>query len=174
VSAVARLRLDVADLLDRPGATRSFSEHLDVPANGACPSATVDVELQISSMIDGLGVSGTIHGESETTCSRCLNPLTIPVEIEVREAFLEQGQETDEDEAYLLEGSQIDLEPLIRDSLTLNLPAYPRCREDCEGLCPSCGTPRASGCDCKTTDGDPRLAALANIKIRSDDARPEA
>ena len=174
MAAPARLRLDVADLLDRPGASHPFREHLDVPAIGACPPFEIQADLQLTSMIDGIGIYGTLRGLSETTCSRCLAPVTVPVDIEVREAFLAPGEETEEDEAYPLEGSMIDLEPLIRDALTLNLPAYPRCAEECEGLCPSCGTPRATGCDCTPTTVDPRLAVLGDLQIRSDDARPEA
>lgn len=168
------LRLDVADLLDRPGASRSFSEHLDVPAVGGCPPSTIDAELSLTSMLDGVSVHGTLHGTAAASCSRCLTPLQVPVEIEVREAFLEPGEETEEDEAYPLEGTLVDLEPLLRDALILNLPTYPRCAEDCVGLCPICGAPRADGCDCTPTTGDPRLAVLADLKIRSNDARSQA
>ena len=47
--------------------------------------------------------------------------------------------EADEDEASRLEGDLIDLEPLLRDEVVLDLPFQPLCREDCAGLCVECG-----------------------------------
>ncbi len=145
-----------------------------MPALGACPAFEIDADLHLSAMLDGLSAYGTLRGRAPSTCSRCLTPITVEMDVEIREAFLEPGAETEADEAYPLEGAQIDLEPLIRDAVTLNQPIYPRCREDCPGLCPTCGARRDDGCGCTPATGDPRLAVLADIEIRSDDARPEA
>ena len=38
-----------------------------------------------------------------------------------------------------MEGDLVDLEPLLRDGVVLDLPFQPLCREDCEGLCAECG-----------------------------------
>ena len=34
----------------------------------------------------------------------------------------------------------IDLEPLVRDAVLLELPLAPLCSDTCLGLCPQCGT----------------------------------
>ena len=60
------------------------------------------------------------------------------------------GGGTDGDEeAYPLTGDELDLEPLARDAVLLELPLAPLCSEDCRGLCPQCGANwNTEPCDC--------------------------
>lgn len=177
VSADARLRLDIGDILDIPGASRTLHERLVVPGTSSSPAAELVLDASLDSMLDGIGVHGTLIGQATTQCSRCLEPMMIPVEATVREVFLSPGEETAEGEAYEVRGVEIDLEPLIRDHVALDLPAYPRCREDCAGLCPTCGIDRNTmTCSCTTVSIDPRLRVLADLEPMegTQDARPEA
>ena len=60
----------------------------------------------------------------------------------------------------------VDLEPLIRDALLLELPAVPLCRPDCQGLCPRCGVDHnLTSCDCVDAEPDPRWAALRALDL---------
>jgi uncharacterized protein len=60
---------------------------------------------------------------------------------------------------------EIDLGELLREQFYLALPMKPLCREDCQGLCPVCGTNRNTApCDCKTDWVDPRMEALRNLR----------
>jgi len=72
-----------------------------------------------------------------------------------------------EGETYLLPADDVlDLEPLVRDVLLLELPAVPLCRTDCQGLCPDCGVDHnVTSCDCSTSEPDPRWAALRSLDI---------
>ena len=64
------------------------------------------------------------------------------------------------------EGTEVDLTPLVYEQVMLALPTRPLCGEECRGLCPQCGINRNSGqCACATEAGDPRWAALRNLKI---------
>ncbi len=70
------------------------------------------------------------------------------------------GPEADE-ETYELGSDYLDLAPLARDAILLDLPLAPLCREDCAGLCPTCGADRnEEACDCPTEVIDPRWVAL--------------
>lgn len=170
VTSDARLRLDVGALLDRPGASRPLREHLAVPGTSASPAFDADIDLMLSGLAEGIGVFGSVRGVVATVCSRCLESLVAPVEAEVRELYLAPGEETADAEAYALEGRELDLEPLIRDTLALTLPAYPRCDDDCKGLCPACGVNRNdTTCTCSTTTTDPRLRALADLPMTRKD-----
>lgn len=83
------------------------------------------------------------------------------------EASEELGVELgDEDlDLYGYEGEEIDLAPMLREQLVLAVPFAPLCTEACKGLCPQCGGDRnQEACDCEPP-GDPRLAALKNLKI---------
>jgi uncharacterized protein len=71
-----------------------------------------------------------------------------------------------EGETYRLDHDALDLQPLVRDALVLDLPHTPLCGPECRGLCPNCGTDRnTSSCDCETHDTDPRWAALRSLDL---------
>ena len=65
-----------------------------------------------------------------------------------------------DEDTYPIEGDHLDLQPLVRDALLLELPLAPLCREDCRGLCPECGADlNAAPCECRPA-GDPRWGPL--------------
>jgi uncharacterized protein len=72
--------------------------------------------------------------------------------------------ETVDEEGY--EGKEIDLAPGIREQILLALPPSPLCKEDCQGLCPTCGKDLNEGaCECDRTVTDPRWEALKAIQL---------
>lgn len=120
----------------------------------------VDVELQFVADT-ALDAVGTVSAPYRGTCRRCLRPVEGKLEVPVRERFEERFVE---DETYPLAHSQIDLGPMARDTVMLELPRAPLCREDCLGLCPECGADRNEGaCSCEAP-ADPRWAALDQLR----------
>jgi len=111
----------------------------------------------------------------EGVCARCLEtfsmPLSTPFEFvlsraEPKEAI--QELHTDDLAFSFYAGDEIDLTPLVGEQAILSLPTRAVCREDCRGLCPSCGANLNSApCDCKDRAPDPRLAVLANVRART-------
>ena len=60
----------------------------------------------------------------------------------------------------------IDLEPMVRDALLLELPLAPLCNPDCAGLCATCGANHnLTRCECVTSEIDPRWAALRSLEL---------
>ena len=60
---------------------------------------------------------------------------------------------------------ELDLEPVIRDAISLAEPIAPLCRPDCPGLCRVCGQDLATAPGHAHPDEvDPRLAALADLR----------
>jgi uncharacterized protein len=119
-------------------------------------------------------VSGRLAGELELVCSRCLEPFTTPVSTDFDLTYVprtenvgEGEQEVEEDDlsTAFYADDQIDLGQLIGEQFQLALPMKPLCRDDCQGLCPHCGTNLNTGaCDCETRWTDPRLEALRHLK----------
>lgn len=75
--------------------------------------------------------------------------------------------ELDEIDAEPFDGKTIDLDPIVREQVLLALPVTVVCREDCKGLCPTCGQDLNEQ-DCghgKVKDVDARLARLKDIKL---------
>jgi len=135
----------------------------DVPVDAL---ATVNVTLQ--SFVGGLHVRGTVAAPWQGTCRRCSLPVLGVAEVAVRERFVDELKE-DDDEVYLIVNDFIDLAPLVHDAIFLELPLAPLCREDCQGLCPVCGIDRNEAtCQCQQP-GDPRWATLESLRFTGDE-----
>ncbi len=120
-------------------------------------------------------VRGKIEADVEVGCDRCLAPVAMPLEVEFETAFIPQEKAAGEPEHVELlaedmglaafDGDAIDLDDLVREQLLLALPSRNLCREDCQGLCPTCGADLNAGhCGCARDETDPRWAALAGWK----------
>ena len=65
-----------------------------------------------------------------------------------------------------LDNQRVDLRPAVREQLLLALPMVAVCREDCKGLCGSCGQNlNEKTCGCRQDHGDPRWQALKRLKL---------
>ena len=108
-------------------------------------------------------VTGTVTAPWQGMCRRCLGEARGAVTAEVRELF-EEG--SDGEETYPLKGDQVDVAQMVRDAVLLDLPAAPLCREDCRGLCATCGANLNEAGDDHDhpEDRDPRWAALDQLK----------
>jgi uncharacterized protein len=126
--------------------------------------AEVWAEVDLDSVDGGIEVSGQVEAPWHGECRRCLRPVSGRLSVDVREMYRPRppGEPADQDEeTYPLKGELLDLRPLVRDAILLDLPIAPLCRPDCAGLCPTCGADLAEGsCDCPPAAGDPRWAAL--------------
>ncbi|WP_344152334.1 DUF177 domain-containing protein [Nocardioides koreensis] len=124
--------------------------------------------------MEGVLVTGTAHAGLEGECVRCLEPITDELEGQFQELFVYDDHATSEedDEASLLEGDLLDLEPLLRDAVVLALPFQPLCQDDCPGLCPECGARLADDPDHGHEAAiDPRWAKLSGLE--QDPEQPE-
>jgi len=64
----------------------------------------------------------------------------------------------------LPEDGHIDLSPLVREYMLLDIPIKPLCSTDCKGLCPVCGENlNETQCGHTTESIDPRLAVLKSL-----------
>ena len=139
--------------------------------------APVHVDMDIHKDKDRFRLEGAVRTELELTCSRCLEPYTMPVDASFDVRYLPASQVTGGEEREVAEedldtsvyrDDQINLDEVLREQFYLALPMKPLCREDCAGLCPRCGTNRNTGtCSCATEFEDPRLAPLRSLKTVS-------
>ena len=57
------------------------------------------------------------------------------------------------------------MRPAIREAWLLAAPTFVQCREDCKGLCPTCGTDwNVADCDCEPVNIDSRWEKLRAIR----------
>jgi uncharacterized protein len=169
------LVLDTRDLPRRPGAMRKIvrdvpaPESLGVEMIGVPAGATLDLDLRMESVSEGVLVTGTVTGPVEGECGRCLRTINDTVSVTVQELYAYPhsitDETTDEDEIGRVQGDLIDLEPAVRDAVVLALPTNPLCRDDCPGLCPECGVQLDEvPADHSHQQVDARWAALSKLK----------
>jgi uncharacterized protein len=155
----------------RPQTLRGPVEGLDCSGSAVPAGAEVTADVVLESILGGVAVSGTVRSPWAGVCRRCLEPAVGEVRVAVRELFLD---DSDGEDTYALDGDDVDLEPMVRDAVLLELPVAPLCRTDCAGLCPSCGADRNVGpCGC-TPPADPRWAALDVLRPEHEPAGGEA
>ena len=164
--------IDTRELGRRPGTSRTLrrtapaAHPLGVEGVIAVPAgAEVDLDLLLEAVVEGVLVSGTASAPTAGECSRCLDPLTGRIEVEITELFAYPDSTTDattdEDEVSRLVADRLDLEPVVRDAVVLALPSVPLCTPECAGLCPDCGGKWADlGPDHRHETMDSRWAAL--------------
>ena len=180
----APLVVDTRELGRRPGSMRTVTRTVPAPADlgivviGIVEGSPLDLDLRLESVVEGVLVSGTAQARAIGECVRCLDPVDLPVEVDLQELYdypdPHQGSrpgaapthpaaEDDEHDLHQIEDDLIDLEPVLRDSAVLALPLQPLCRADCPGLCSECGAKLADDPEHHHDSIDPRWAALTEL-----------
>jgi len=113
-----------------------------------------------------------VIGEAALTlsmvCARCLEPVRVSFNLVIdQEVDMKQTGEdriADLDEQFYIKGYNLDVDQLVGNELTLNLPMRVLCSEDCKGICNRCGTNLNRGtCDCAGKSLDPRMSVIQDI-----------
>jgi uncharacterized protein len=167
-STSTTLRIPLAAALRHPGNARPVVA--DVELDGLAGVAAeieagrpVAIDLMLERVPEGIVVRGNLTATWSSGCSRCLEHVGGEFSVHVDELFETHPLEG---ETYKLDEDAIDLEPMVRDALLLELPLAPLCSADCEGLCATCGANRnLTRCECVTTEIDPRWAALRSLEL---------
>jgi uncharacterized protein len=135
------LRFNAGFLLHQPIGT-SRDVHFDFPEL----RLSADLELKdftglarVSRTPQGLLVQGEFSGKKGEECVRCLAEFDQPLSTSFNELFAFSHRSASESGLILPEDANIDLEPLVREYILIEVPINPICRPDCKGLCPVCG-----------------------------------
>jgi uncharacterized protein len=140
------LRFDLSEILRTPGMMQVYEIHEP-------PFTDEDVEY-VSPITGRVTVTNTgslllVRGPIQTTiameCSRCLEPVRVPIGADLEEEFDlkevdDRGhhdkdiQVVEEEIGKAFEGKVLQLDVLIRQAALLAAPLQPLCREDCPGI----------------------------------------
>lgn len=128
--------------------------------------AEITLVGELESISEGVVLTATVSVPWSATCRRCLGDVAGTAAVEVREIF--ETVPTDGD-TWPIDGDQLDLEPLLRDTALLALPLAPLCSEDCAGPAPE-QFPTGPATDSDEDNGtearrDPRWGALDEISF---------
>ncbi|MEM9747653.1 MAG: DUF177 domain-containing protein [Actinomycetota bacterium] len=176
------LRLDAREILRQPGIQRAVDaafEPGDLDVLHDQVAGPIEVDLVAESGDAAIDVTGVVRVPWAGSCRRCLKELagvsTSDVDERYRPTLVDArvpgappevalgGQD---DEAYPIDDGRLDLVPMTRETVLLDLDAERLCRPDCAGLCPVCGIDlNAGSCECDTTVRDHRWAALDGLVL---------
>ena len=139
------MRFNVAQLLkEGVGSRRSYALDETVEALPETGTTRVRGEITVTCIDKGIWVSGPVETNASSMCVRCLN-------------LVEEG-------AFTLDSHHtLDLTEAIRQYAIINLPMKPLCRQNCAGLCSTCGADLNNHqCDCSRST-DSRWSPLLDL-----------
>lgn len=116
-------------------------------------------EIQITAVLDlQIGIP----------CDRCLEDIStnfhLVISKELDMKLSDEDRIADLDENSFISGYELDVDKLIYNEILMNWPMKILCKEECNGICNSCGTNLNYGaCDCESTALDPRMSIIKDI-----------
>jgi uncharacterized protein len=125
-------------------------------------------------VVKDIRLTGDLATSLELACARCLDPVVQDVQRSFDLLYRPQGIDAGHEELSVTvaeaeigyyKGEGLLLEDALREQVLLAVPIKALCRDDCRGLCPTCGKNRnAELCSCTQPLADPRWAALKEIR----------
>lgn len=161
------LRLNVGFIVHQTiGFSRDFN--FDVP------EVSIEPDLHLTDLIGVIRVTRTPQGlllqvkmqaTIQAECVRCLEIFPQPLKVDFSELYAFNKRSITDSGLILPENGHINLSPLLREYMFLEVPISPFCRPDCKGLCPECGTNlNLSSCEHTTsTSNNSRFDALTTL-----------
>jgi uncharacterized protein len=152
------MQVNIAQLLKESiGAERSYEVDEEIDIDGR--EVRVAGEIRLVRTDRGILTRGDLTAKIEIECSRCLEPFRCPVNVKFEEEFFPTIDvlsglplEVPEEQSGLSiidENHVINLDEIIRQYALLSVPMKPLCKEECAGLCSTCGKNLNQGyCDC--------------------------
>lgn len=160
------MRLDLREIMEVPGASAPFAceletENLDFPSVRGY-KARPHAEGRVFNEAGILHLEGTLTAEMTCVCDRCGADFDSVKETALNATLVEEESE-EYPELFVLDGNEIDLDEVLSTLFILDMETKFLCREDCKGLCPSCGKNLNEGpCGCRKPM-DPRFAVLEQL-----------
>jgi len=155
--------VDLREIIGVPGGKVSFDFEPDM--SDAASGSVVQVKKparaagNVANRAGVLTFSANVNAVCICVCARCLKEFEYPVHKRVQ-ADLTEGGEGENPDGYFLQGDKVDANEIVVTEFILDMDDRIMCKDDCAGLCGSCGSDLNKGpCSCKA-EIDPRLAIL--------------
>lgn len=160
------MRLNLREIIEVPGGSVPFQCELDTQGLDF-PSV---LEYKGRPLAQGrvyneagvLHMEGTLKAEMTCVCDRCGSRFD-SVKLTQLDAVIVEEEAEDHPEFFVLDGDEIDLDEILSTLFILDMDMKFLCREDCKGLCSTCGKNLNFGpCGCRK-EIDPRFAVLEQL-----------
>lgn len=159
--------LDLKSIIDAPGKSLSFDYYPET--DGLEPDGVISFAQPLHAVGRVRNSASVLYLEANVTavlnceCARCLAPVQVTVDEPFNVVLTDREEDADDVDIVPLQGDSIELDELMISAFILGLDPVVLCKEDCKGLCPSCGKNLNDGaCGCGP-EPDPRLALLRQL-----------
>ncbi len=184
---VALLRIDVSQLMNHRLEEAKFDytfdprhtdvECVDLPEDVIIPDGGISVVGRVRNSLGCMMFESHVTVRYGTSCARCLDDIEAVVEFDLDRMVLtervggdshvsDDGEwDGETDDVLYVNEARIIPDADIMEEISLELPSFVLCSEDCRGLCPKCGKNLNGGdCGCKEEKYiNPKLAVLQKL-----------
>ena len=162
-----KIVIDLTENLAREGVVIPFCLNCNLDSDLLpYPNAkltNVTLKLEVTFIKPNVHVIGEIICHVDGFCDKCLSEVSAQISLPFDQIFYKDS--SDDEEAYIYTDSRLDLTKAVCDEIVLSLPSSLLCKEDCNGLCPKCGTNlNEQQCDCDISREN-AFSVLKNIKF---------
>ena len=161
--------LGLAQIIDRPGQSVSFSTSVDLSdlqyGTTRPVSEPVVAAGSVRNTAGVLVMKGSVKTCIHGICDRCASEFDQDVEFPIDVVLVKEleNEENEDEWVFPLEADTADLEDIVRTVFVLNMDSKLLCSPECKGLCCRCGKNLNDGpCGCQK-ELDPRFAALRQL-----------
>ncbi|MHB8576739.1 MAG: YceD family protein [Dehalococcoidia bacterium] len=170
------MQFNVSQLLREPiGSRRQYViEERFAPPDSEEPEVELEGPVDLLRTDRGVLAQAVLVSRTGRMCDRCLAPVELPVRLLIEEEFLPSvnpvtgailAPPKNPEIMTIDQHHVLDLTEAARQAWLLAVPMQTLCRENCEGLCPTCGLDRNAGaCYCVLPPIDRRWAVLAAMQ----------
>ena len=163
---------NVSQLLkEGSGSTRSYDVNDFASLQEGWPMTPISGVVKMMRTDAGIWVSAQLATHFDCECSRCVADMEQFVRLDIEEEYLPEIDvstgarlnfpDAMADNFYIDHSHMLDMSEAIRQYFGLSMPFKSVCRDDCKGLCMTCGTDlNQVDCSCDNVVRDPRWGAL--------------
>jgi uncharacterized protein len=133
-------------------------------------SGTIRIVAKLDKSVRQIFLRAEMQAEGNFFCDRCLDNFHQQIEAAYSMVYVQGDRSTvdlnKEEEIQILRADMnyIDLDDDVRQYILLTIPQKLLCRENCQGVCPSCGVNKnIENCTCSTQVADSRWDALKKL-----------
>lgn len=164
------MELNLSEIIKNDGSEQDFRGQIDIePVKYMGLTVSFDGGVEVCGSvknIDGvMELTADVSGKLQSNCARCMKPVEEAFCVKMEETLAQEGTQAAENEDVIVfSGYSVPLDEIVLNSILISMPVRYLCREDCKGLCPTCGKDLNEGdCGCKREEIDPRLEVLSRF-----------
>lgn len=158
------MQIDLRSIKNEIGSAIPFAFDISIADVEPTVPGPLSVHGEVRNRAGYLLLSMTMEAEVHVACDRCAEPIVRRESVSFEAALADHIEGEEDDSIIVCENDVFEPDELAASMFILELPSKNLCRDDCKGLCPTCGANlNESTCGCANDEIDPRLLKLREL-----------